>query len=49
MACLHGLAARGISPILNVLALRPDGTLADTRAELDGLAELDDFAWKSCR
>ena len=46
MACLHSLAKRGISPILNVLAVRPDGTLADTRAELDGLAQLDDFAWE---
>ena len=46
MACLHKLAARGISPLLNVLALRPDGTLADTRAELAGLARLDDYAWE---
>jgi methylmalonyl-CoA mutase cobalamin-binding subunit len=46
MACLQRLAGRGISPLLNVLALRPEGTLADTRAELDGLAQLDDFAWE---
>jgi len=46
MACLHRLALRGISPLLNVLALRPDGTLADTRAELTGLDQLDDFAWE---
>lgn len=46
LACLHRLAARGISPILNLLAVRPEGTLADTRAELDALAELDDFAWE---
>ena len=37
-AALRRLAQRGIAPMLNVLALRPDGTLADTRAELDGLA-----------
>jgi hypothetical protein len=42
---LRRLARRGIAPILNVLALRPDATLADTRAELAGLAQLDDFAW----
>jgi hypothetical protein len=46
MAALHRLATRGIAPILNVLALRPDGTLADARAELAGLAQLDDFAWE---
>jgi hypothetical protein len=46
MACLHRLAARGISPLLNVLALRPEGTLVDARAELAGLAQLDDFAWE---
>lgn len=46
MAVLHRLAARGIGPTLNVLALRPDGTLADARAELAGLAQLDDFAWE---
>jgi len=44
-AALRRLAQRGIAPILNVLALRPDGTLADTRAELAGLAQIDDFAW----
>ena len=44
-AALRRLAQRGIAPMLNVLALRPDGTLADTRAELDGLAQFDDFAW----
>ena len=44
-AALHRLALRGIAPTLNVLALRPDGALADTRAELAGLAQLDDFAW----
>jgi hypothetical protein len=43
---LHRLAQRGIAPTLNVLALRPDGTLADTRAELAGLDGLDDFAWE---
>jgi hypothetical protein len=37
---------RGIGPTLNVLALRPEGTLADARAELAGLAQLDDFAWE---
>jgi radical SAM superfamily enzyme YgiQ (UPF0313 family) len=46
VACLRSLATHGISPILNLLAVRPDGTLADTRAELDRLAELDDFAWE---
>lgn len=42
---LSRLASRGIDPVLNVLALRPDGTLADTQAELAGLVQLDDFAW----
>jgi anaerobic magnesium-protoporphyrin IX monomethyl ester cyclase len=46
LACLHRLARRGISPILNLLAVRPDGTLADTRAELAGLDQLDNFAWE---
>jgi hypothetical protein len=46
VAALHRLAARGIEPILNVLAVRPDGTLDDTRAELAGLGQLDDFAWE---
>jgi radical SAM superfamily enzyme YgiQ (UPF0313 family) len=46
VACLHRLARHGIEPILNVLALRPDGTLDDARAELAGLAQLDDFAWE---
>jgi hypothetical protein len=46
MAALHRLALRGIAPILNVLALRPDGTLADARAELTALTQLDDFAWE---
>jgi methylmalonyl-CoA mutase cobalamin-binding subunit len=44
-AVLRRLSMRGIAPILNVLALRPDGTLADTRQEIAGLAQLDDFAW----
>lgn len=46
IAALHRLAARGIAPTLNLLALRPDGTLDDARAELDGLAQLHDFAWE---
>jgi radical SAM superfamily enzyme YgiQ (UPF0313 family) len=46
VAVLHRLAARGIAPLLNVLALRPDGTLDDARAELAGLGQLDDFAWE---
>jgi radical SAM superfamily enzyme YgiQ (UPF0313 family) len=46
VAALHRLAARGIAPLLNLLALRPDGTLDDARAELAGLGQLDDFAWE---
>jgi hypothetical protein len=46
LACLHRLAARGIAPTLNLLALRPGGTLDDTCAELAGLARLHDFAWE---
>ena len=46
MHSLRRLAVRGIAPSLNMLALRPDGTLADARAELAGLAQVDDFAWE---
>jgi radical SAM superfamily enzyme YgiQ (UPF0313 family) len=46
LACLYRLAARGIAPTLNLLALRPDGTLDDVHAELIGLARLHDFAWE---
>ena len=45
LAVLHRLAKLGIAPQLNVLALRPGGSLADARAELAALAELDAFAW----
>ena len=45
LIALRRLARRGIDPMFNVLAVRPDGTLADTGAELARLAEFDDFAW----
>ena len=42
---LYRLARFGIAAQLNVLALRPGGSLADARAEIAALAELDAFAW----
>jgi hypothetical protein len=45
LIALRRLARRGIDPTFNVLAIRPDETLADTGAELAGLSEIDDFAW----
>ncbi len=44
-AALYRLDARGIAPVLNLLAVRPDAALADTRAELAGLAQVEGFAW----
>jgi radical SAM superfamily enzyme YgiQ (UPF0313 family) len=46
LAALHRLAGHGITPSLNVLALRPGGTLADAQAELALLDQLDDFPWE---
>jgi radical SAM superfamily enzyme YgiQ (UPF0313 family) len=45
LTALDRLAARGIAPVINVLALHPGGSLDDTRAELDALDRIDRFAW----
>ena len=45
LAARERLAARGVSPVVNVLALRPGGSLRDTRDELAAMARIDRFAW----
>lgn len=45
LAALDRLYRRGIAPVINVLALRPGGNLADTRAEIAALDRVDRFAW----
>lgn len=45
LAALDRLWSRGIAPVINVLALRPGGNLADTRAEIAALDRIDRFAW----
>jgi anaerobic magnesium-protoporphyrin IX monomethyl ester cyclase len=41
LRALDRLVQAGIAPIVNVLALRPGGTLAEAQAEIAGLATLD--------
>jgi hypothetical protein len=45
LAALDRLWSRGIAPVINVLALRPGDSLADTRAEIAALDRIDRFAW----
>lgn len=45
LVALDRLWSRGIAPVINVLALRPGGNLADTRAEIAALDRIDRFAW----
>ena len=42
---LDRLTTRGIAPVVNVLALRPGGSLQQARSELEALAQIDHIAW----
>ena len=45
LRALERLTARGIAPVVNVLALHPGGNLAQTREELAALEQIDHIAW----
>ena len=45
LSALDRLWSRRIAPVINVLALRPGDSLADTRAEIAALDRIDRFAW----
>ena len=45
LVAVQRLASRGIAPVINVLALRPEGNLADARAEIVALDRVENYAW----